>query len=777
LIRPALSANSVALLAAMLTMVSAAARAQSATEQVPTQLPPVTVIGVSPLIGSGIDRNTIPAETHVLDSRDIGRSGTPDLMNALNTQIGGVTLESGSGNPFQPTLFYHGFAASPLQGTPQGLAVYVNGIRFNQPFGDTVDWDLIPNIAIDRLNLEGSNPVFGLNALGGSINVQLKNGFTYQGFEASVSGGSFGQVQGDFQFGQQAAGTSTYLAGSATHQSGWRDLQSSDLQNVFGDVGWRSDRAELHLNITAAHSQLNGPGTSPVDLLAVDPAAQFTAPNRITNQYSAVSLSGSVDLNDTISVQATGYYRYFLQRVSNGNAPADAPCGDGSGLLCSETGGASTTLGGGTISDFLNGGLYGQLDSQTTNTNAYGGSVQITRTGTVFGLNNHAVGGFSFDGAQTAFTGVSAIGGLTPLDRVFIGPGVVIDEPGTNAPVRVGIANATYGLYVADTLSLGSRLAVTASGRFNAASADLNDRNGVDLSGSHRYNRFNPAAGVTYQAAPWLTIYAGYAEANRAPTPAELSCAGPANACSLANFFVGDPDLKQVVSRTVEAGVRGTATPFDGARLSYDLGLFHSTLDDDIAFINSPMQGRAFFANVGQTRRRGIDAGLQLKTERWLAMVAYAFIDATYQSGFVEGSGNNPAADSAGNLSVRPGSRLPGIPAHQVKLGAYYKVTDKWTVGATAVATTGVYLFGDEANLTPRLPGYFDLNVSTTFQLTDHVQLFGWVQNVTNTRYYSFGTFSPTGSVFLAQAPGASNTRSYSPAAPIGGFGGVRVSF
>jgi iron complex outermembrane recepter protein len=218
-----------------------------------------------------------------------------------------------------------------------------------------VDWDLIPNIAIDRINLEGSNPVFGLNALGGAVNIQLKNGFTYQGFEASMSGGSFGQILGEFQYGKQAGNASTYVAGSVLHQNGWRDLQSTNLQNFYGDVGWRSDRAELHLNITAAHSVLNGPGTSPVELLAVDPSAQFTAPNQIANQYGSVSLTGSVDLNDTNSVQAVAYYRYFLQRVTNGNAPNDTPCNDGSGLLCSDSG-FSTTLGGAFISDFLNGG-------------------------------------------------------------------------------------------------------------------------------------------------------------------------------------------------------------------------------------------------------------------------------------------------------------------------------------------------------------------------------------------------------------------------------------
>ncbi|HUD58097.1 MAG TPA: TonB-dependent receptor [Acetobacteraceae bacterium] len=755
---------------------SAQAPTTQATPPPVTELPPVEVIGASPLIGSGIDRNTVPAETQVLDSNDLKREGTPDLLGSLNQQVGGVSLDSASGNPFQPTFFYHGFAASGLQGTPQGLAVYVNGVRFNQPFGDTVDWDLIPAITIDKVNLEGSNPVFGLNALGGAVNVQLKNGFTWQGLEADISGGSFGQIQGEFQYGKQAGNVSTYVAGTVLHQNGWRDLQSTDLQNVYGDVGWRSDLAELHVNITAAHSVLNGPGTSPVQLLAADPSAQFTAPNQVSNQYAAVSLNGTVDVTDSTSIQALVYYRYFLQRVTNGNAPNDTPCNDGSGLLCSDSG-PSTTLGGAFIPDFLNGGPYSELDKQTTNTNAYGASAQVTNTNDLFSLKNHFIAGVSFDGAQTLFSATSFIGGLTPDTRVFIGPGVVIDEPGTNSPVRVAISNATYGLYFADTLNLTSRLAVTVSGRFNAALVDLNDQNGGDLTGNHSYNHFNPAAGVTYQVAPWMTAYAGYAVANRAPTPAELSCAGPTNSCSLANFFVGDPNLQQVISYTAEAGVRGTFTPFDGAKLNYNLGLFHTDLNNDIAFINSVTTGRAFFANIGETRRQGVDVGLQLKTDRWLAYIAYTYTDATFQSGFTESAGSNPAADANGNITIQRGNRLPGIPVNQVKLGVYYKVTDKWTVGATAIGTSTAFLFGDETNLTPPLPGYFTVNVSTSYQLTDNVQLFAWAENITNTRYDTFGTFSPTSSVFLAQAPGATNPRSLSPAAPIGGFGGVRISF
>jgi outer membrane receptor protein involved in Fe transport len=749
-----------------------------ASAPAPTPSEEITVIDSSPLLGSGVDRNSIPADTQVLDSASITREGAPDVLKALNAEVAGIVLDSASGNPYQPSLFYNGFEVSPLQGTSQGIAIYVNGIRFNQPFGDTVNWDLIPDIAIAKINVEGSNPLFGLNALGGSFNVALKNGFTYSGGQADISGGAFGTVQGDLQYGIQSGDQALYVAGSIVHQDGWRDLQSTDIQNFFADWGIKHDGVEIHLNLTAANSVINGPGTAPVQLLAVDSQAQFTAPNGIDNRYIQAGLRTDIDINDTLSVQAQAYYDYFQQHVVNGNSPNDTPCDDGSNLLCQGPGMPSTTRGGATIPAFLgNDAAYSELDVNTTNTNAYGAAAQVTDTGDLFGFKNHLVAGASFDGAQTEFSATAFIGGLTPVTRVYVGPGEVIDEPGNNVPVRVAISDANGAGFASDTLNLNKALALTVSGRFNFAEINLQDQGGGDLTGNHAYARFNPAAGLTYTLAPWLTAYAGYAEANRAPTPAELSCAGPQNSCSLANFFVGDPDLKQVVAHTVEAGLRGHFPINDAARLRYDISLFHTDSDDDIIFVNSVTLNRAFFANVGQTRRQGGSGRIDLDLDRVTLYVDYTYTDATFQTGYVESGGSNPDADANGNITVRPGDELPGVPRQVIKLGADAALTQKWHAGLDGQYQTGQYLFGDEANLTPRLPGFFVMNLHSTYDLTPRLQLFASAQNVLDRRYYTYGTFSPTNSVFLVQAPNATEPRAYCLAAPLGFFGGVRVKF
>ena len=231
------------------------------------------------------------------------------------------------------------------------------------------------------------------------------------------------------------------------------------------------------------------------------------------------------------------------------------------------------------------------------------------------------------------------------------------------------------------------------------------------------------------------------------------------------------------MAHTIEAGFRGRLTSSAGAKLDWNVSLFHTNLDDDIQFVQSVILGRGFFRNVGSTRRQGLDAGFNYSSKRWTAWAGYTYTNATFQSTFSEFSPENPGADANGNILVQSGNRLPGIPTHLLKLGVQYKATEAWTIGATGVAASSQFLFGDEANLNKPLPGYFVLGFNTSYQITPNIQLFGTIQNVLNERYYIYGTFSPTSSITFLGAPGTSNPRSYNIAAPVSGFAGVRVTF
>ena len=709
----------------------------------PAVLPEVDVIAPTPLLGSGVSRSLVPAQTQVLTGQDITIQGPPNALGALEQQAQGVHMDNAAGNPYQPELLYHGFQVGPLQGAPAGLAVYVNGVRFNNAFGDTVNWGLIPDLAIDQMNLVGANPVFGLNALGGALSVQLKNGFTYHGGELDVYGGSFGQIAGEFQYGKQSGNTSVYIAGGGLHENGWRDFQSSGLKQFYGDVGWRSDRAELHLNVDLAQTNLNGPGTVPVQLLNADRRAQFTGPNWITNDYAHINLSGNYDINDTTSLQALAYYTNFLERVGNGNGSPLIACGDGSPYLCDpDSGDVATGRGGIPIPAFLGSdGDYASIAYQSTNTNGYGTSVQVTNNSEVLGHANQIVAGFSYDGANTLFNANTQEGSLDVATRNFVGPGIDIDLAGGSiVPVRASINNAYYGLFFTDTLAITKALSANVSGRFNAAQLAIQDLNGSSLTGNHAYNRFNPAFGLTYKVTSGVSLYGGYAQSNRAPTPAELTCSDPAAPCSLANFFTGDPPLKQVVASTWELGCAASSRPM---RMPGSRGMSASIAATSATTSSS---SRATCSAPGFSRTSATRGGRVSMPACGLPATAGSRGSATpmstrrsraHSSNRVP---NNPAANAEGDTTVRPGDQLPGIPPQQVKLGVQYKATDKWTVGAIGVFNSGQYLFGDEANLTPKLPAYFRLDLNTSYQVTKNIQVFALLQNAFDAKYHVYGT-------------------------------------
>ena len=749
-------------------------------------LPTVEVVGTSPLPGIGIDRDKVPANVESLTTGDLSREGQPSLVNALSNQASSVSVNANLGDAFQPDILYRGFEASPVLGTPQGLAVYQNGVRVNEAFGDTVNWDLIPDIAIERLDIVSANPVYGLNALGGAAVVTMKNGFTYQGFEDEASAGSFGARSEAFQYGKRAGDFATYIAGRLYYDKGWRQFSPNRLHQLYADIGARSDRGSLDLSFSGANNFLGGEGTTPEPSLAISRSLDFTTPQNNVNQLQFVTLSGSYRVTDTLSLQANAYRREFHQTVVNGDTTEYTACTSGNGLLCQTDGTTPlTSTAGGPIPDLSSGGTVpiGQNDLETIRTVTWGGTLQTSYTGALFGHENHFVLGGSVDRSHTDFQSAVELGIVDPSLQV-LNSGYFVDTP-ENAgflatPVSLGADNDYYGIFASDTVNLTSALAVTASGRYNIADIALADHRGANLSGDNQYRRFNPAIGATYKFGPGLTAYAGYSEGNRVPTPSEIECSNPGQPCLLPSSLASDPPgLKQVVSHTYEAGLRGRFTLPERlpGRFGWHFGLYRTDLDEDIYAVATSLS-TGYFANIGATRRQGIETGITYKDKKWSVYGSYSMVDATFQTAFTLPSPNNPYA-VGGDIRVRPGDRLPGIPLHQLKVGADYRITPHWSIGAALAYFSGQFLRGDESNQNAMLPGYEVVNLHSTYSVTENVQVFFNVQNVLNAKYVTFGQYGNASGV---NAPGVlvgggTNTRFLAPASPLAMVGGIRIRF
>jgi outer membrane receptor for Fe3+-dicitrate len=286
--------------------------ARPATTLQPTA-PDVAPPASEPIASGGMERAKIPANVQIVTSQEIERTGTSNLMDVLDRRLSSVSVTDSAGNPFQATVTYRGFAASPVPGTPQGLAVYQNGIRINEAFGDVVNWDLIPTVAIDRAVVFTNNPVFGLNALGGAISLEMKNGFTYQGTEIDFRAGSRGRAQASLQSGQQIGNFATYIAAEGIDDRGFRKFSPSYVRRLYGDLGYRAEDMELHLNVGAASNFFGATAPVPIQLLQQDYSAVYTNPQTTRNVLGQIALNGTYNVTPTFTLQGNVYFRGFNQ--------------------------------------------------------------------------------------------------------------------------------------------------------------------------------------------------------------------------------------------------------------------------------------------------------------------------------------------------------------------------------------------------------------------------------------------------------------------------------
>ncbi len=778
--------------AAILTSLLVLAATHAQTPQV---VEPVVVVGRTPLPGQEQSADKIPAAVQVIRAADIEKSGALTLADALDAKLGSVNLNQTQGNAFQPDLNYRGFTASPILGTPQGIAVYVDGVRFNQPFGDVVSWDLIPRSAISSITvLPGSNPLFGLNALGGAVSVQTKTGREFQGTRLQAGAGAAGRSNVEIEHGGvSSGGLDWYGHASTLREAGWRVNSPSRIGQTFAKLGYQVDAAQITLSAALADNALSGNALQESRLLAKDWRSTYTQTDTTKNHSGLVNLAATYELSERTNISANAFHRRIRSDTISGDlnvaaldqslyqpTVAERAALTAAGYSGFPTAGATAAntpfpywrcIGQALLNDEPGEKCNGLIHRTNTQQVTSGINAQLNWRGRGLGVVHQVVLGGTVEASRVRFQQSTQLGYLNP-DRsltaipFFADGGTGGNINGVPFDDRVDINGRlrTVSVFAADTITFANNVHLTASGRYNDVSVNNRDQitpggGPTSLDGAHRFRRFNPALGITWSPRANLNAFASLSETSRAPTTIELGCANPAVPCKLPNALAGDPPLKLVVARTVEVGVRG----YTAQQLHWHANVFRSENTNDILFVADDQAGFGYFKNFGKTRRQGLELGVDAPVGPLNLALSHTLLEATYQSmETVNGSANssnataldgNPGFD--GTIHIRPGNRIPLVPRHIAKLSLDYRINVQWSLASTVTANGASVARGNENNAhladgrfylgSGRAAGFVTANLAVLFQPTSALQLTLRVNNLFDTRYVTGSQLGTTG--------------------------------
>ncbi len=720
-------------------------------------LPDVRIIATTPVGSTGIPITKFAGNVQAINQKDMPRD-LQGFTDVLNQNIGSVHLNDTQGNPYNIDLMYRGFTASPILGSSQGISVFLDGMRVNEPFGDIVAWDLIPQIAIaNTLVVPGSNPVYGLNTLGGAVAMTTKRGFTNEGSEAKLTLGSYNRRSIEAEKGGHSENTDYYFATSLYEDSGWATYNPSTVRQFFGKLGFMDEKRDIQFSFAYSDNSLYGNQSTPLTWRAAGNKS-YTHDDYTNTQNLTLNLKGELDMGDDKTVAGNVYYRWIRRDVLNSNLNnvslgADVTCTSATCVASNIFANYTQDIVGANAQWSALDKLWERSNTMTLGTNIEYGRTTFTNKG------------------QNAY--VDSSYGLVAVDAY-------------QDQANITSTNGRYGLFATDTLDMTDKFAVTASARLDYASVQLNgsacsgstynsDNSlcGFDtsldtttpVSGNYSYTRLNPSVGTTYQLSPQTTSFATYSEGFRTPSAIELACANADNPCTgIPNAFGADPYLKAVVSKTLEFGLRGKIS--DAAMWSF--AVFRTDLYNDILF-KATTTNKGYFSNVGQTRRQGLELGVHGNLSRFDYAANLSWIEATFQSSFTIANTSNSSAST----DAKAGDKIPGIPEGVLKLKLGYALSDASHIGATVHAQGSQYARGDENNLDSngKVPGYAIMNIDGSHRISKTFEFFGGISNLFDQTYATYGVLGQNN---LSSA-GDEQFRSYG--TPRTYFVGVRGSF
>ncbi|HEX7693469.1 MAG TPA: TonB-dependent receptor [Sphingomonas sp.] len=816
-------------LAACAASGATSAAAQSVTDAARTDI----VITATPLHDGDDAAPAPPAQT--ITAVDLRRSHALDLSDQLKRSAGGVFVNEVQVNPLQPDVSYRGFTASPLLGTPQGLSVYSDGVRLNQPFGDIVSWDLIPKAAIASTTLvPGSNPLFGRNSLGGAIAIATRDGARDPGVELAASAGSFRRRTAEATIGARlGGGFDLFVAGNYFSERGWRAVSPSKAGQGFAKIRWAGARTTIALSGSYARSDLNGNGLQEMRLLAAERRSIYTQPDTTRNEAWLGNLTVEHRFSDSLSFSGNVFERRIDTDTFNGDINGDAlgenlyqPNASERAALAA-AGYTGFPLAGETqantpfpkwrcIADILldsepNEKCNGLVNRGRVRQREWGATGELTFVFPVGRGSDRLTFGLSYVRSIADFAQSSRFGYLTPQHDVVTvdGPGAFADgtqdsENAFDARVDLDARTSTFSAYGLDSLTLG-KVTIDLSARYDRTAIRNRDRitpgkGPGSLDSDQAFERLNPALSLRWAPTKYLAVDAALAQTSRAPSAVELGCSDPANPCRLPNALAGDPPLKQVIARTIEGGINA-----DIRGITFRLGVFRTVSRDDILFVTDDPSGYGYFRNFGKTRRQGIDVDIAGKFGTVRVTAHYTLLDATYRSAeTVDGSGNSgndgPAPGFGGSIAIARGDRIPLIPRNIFKAAIGWDVTRFLSLDIDMIAVSGMYARGNENNqdqadgvyyLGPgKTQPYAVVNAGAEVRPAADVTLFVQIDNLFDKKYATAAQLGSTGfdtagnfvsrpfsaPVIDGERPLVSSTF-YSPGAPRSVQVGARVKF
>jgi len=793
----------------------------------------INVYSATPLPSLGLPLNIIPANIQIATPKAINAQSGVSLADYMSTNMQSVSVTEMGGNPWQPEVTFRGYSASPLLGMPQGMSTFVDGVRVNEPFGDVTLWDKIPNFAIGGMQLvPGSNPMYGLNTLGGAIAIQTKSGRQAQGVGIEAEYGSWNRQRALVEYGGVSKDGSMdfYIGHQTTKEDGWRQFSPSHLNQTFAKTGWQSEKTKLDLSYIGTDNKLIGNGFTPEHMLSGDRDQIHTRPDWTNNYYHHLALNGSHWVNNDVMLSGNAYYRKSNRHTKNGDLyesdmdhGANARHDNYSRLRCD----ASQRSVGNTGECELAGSV---LNTSHTKQDNYGLTGQITLNQDFMGMKNQFIAGTGFDYSLVRFRQNELVnlsdqtGGIVTFDTITSGTSAESETPVWDSSRQAILTGAgslpqtqtvgltgkqwTASLFATDTLSLSDKWHLNAGARYNHTKVDNNDilrgpysaNNERSLTATDDYKRLNPSIGITHTPTDKLSIFGTYSESSRAPTSIELGCSNPAVGCLLPSAMADDPPLKQVVAKTYDFGTRGSLTD----EIKWNASIYHAMNHQDLQFIRAGTStSRGYYNNVGRTQRQGLDLGLSGQHDRFRWNASYSYIRATFDSDFsLVNSSNSSAPDSGDDKSiynVTKGNRMPNIPEHQFKARAQYDVTPQWSVGTNMVYFSDQYVLGNENNKhqantatclssgslrdndracgSGKISDYTVVNLDTQYNFGGGWKAFAKAINIFDNDYYVAGRLAET----MFDASGAYGeeikSRGVIPGAPRAAWIGMRYEF